>query len=100
MSVFFAINHAHRRLIVDNMSAITPNAFQICMNLQEALPFPNFILKQKRLATLSQVPFKFNVNEEDNQIIANGAHAHSLLMRKWHLEMPAVNSTEQYVWEH
>lgn len=51
----------------------------------------------KKLATLLQVPFKFNVNQQDNQIIADGTHASGLLMRKWYPEMHAMNSAKPYI---
>lgn len=64
MSVFFAINHAHHRLIVDNRPAITSNAFQICMNLQKALPFPNLVLKQEALGYSFLSPFQIQCERE------------------------------------
>lgn len=58
MSVFFAINHAYQRLIVDNSPAISKNAFQICMNVQKALTFQNLGYLNRKIGHYFTSPFQ------------------------------------------
>lgn len=58
MSVFFAINHAYHRLIVDNSHAISQNVFQICMNVHKALTFQNLRYLNRKIGQSFTIPFQ------------------------------------------
>lgn len=63
MSVFLAINHAYRRLIVDNSHAIRQNVLQICMNVPKAhIPKPG-APNQGNRPLCYKAPFKFEVDQ-------------------------------------